>query len=49
MAQFFIKRPVFAWVVALFIILFEIIAIPKLPVARYGELRTVAMMTVSKE
>jgi len=35
MAQFFIKRPVFAWVVALFIILFGIIAIPKLPVARY--------------
>jgi len=35
MAQFFIKRPVFAWVVALFIILFGSIAIPKLPVARY--------------
>lgn len=35
MAQFFIRRPVFAWVVALFIILFGIIAIPKLPVARY--------------
>ncbi|NIF21683.1 efflux RND transporter permease subunit [Candidatus Pantoea multigeneris] len=35
MAQFFIKRPVFAWVLALFIILFGVIAIPKLPVARY--------------
>lgn len=35
MAQFFIKRPIFAWVVALFIILFGVIAIPKLPIARY--------------
>lgn len=35
MAQFFIKRPVFAWVLALFIILFGAIAIPQLPVARY--------------
>jgi len=35
MPQFFIKRPVFAWVVALFIILFGVIAIPMLPIARY--------------
>ena len=35
MPQFFIKRPVFAWVVALFIILFGLIALPKLPIARY--------------
>lgn len=35
MPQFFIKRPVFAWVVALFIILFGLIAIPQLPIARY--------------
>lgn len=35
MAQFFINRPVFAWVIALFIILFGLIAIPNLPVARY--------------
>lgn len=35
MPQFFINRPVFAWVVAIFIVLFGILAIPKLPVARY--------------
>ena len=35
MPQFFIKRPVFAWVVALFIILLGAIALPNLPIARY--------------
>ncbi|HDR9482924.1 TPA: multidrug efflux RND transporter permease subunit [Burkholderia aenigmatica] len=35
MAEFFIRRPVFAWVIALFIILVGLIAIPQLPVARY--------------
>ncbi|WP_049279866.1 efflux RND transporter permease subunit, partial [Ralstonia solanacearum] len=35
MPQFFIQRPVFAWVIALFIILLGVIAIPKLPIARY--------------
>lgn len=35
MPQFFIRRPVFAWVIALFIILLGAIAIPKLPIARY--------------
>ena len=35
MAKFFIHRPVFAWVIALFIILFGVIAIPNLPIARY--------------
>ncbi|WP_175870075.1 efflux RND transporter permease subunit [Burkholderia sp. BCC0397] len=35
MAEFFIRRPVFAWVIALFIILMGLIAIPQLPVARY--------------
>ncbi|MCS3432920.1 efflux RND transporter permease subunit [Klebsiella sp. BIGb0407] len=35
MPQFFINRPVFAWVIAIFIVLFGILAIPKLPVARY--------------
>jgi multidrug efflux pump len=35
MPQFFIDRPVFAWVVAAFISLFGIIAIPQLPVARF--------------
>ena len=35
MPQFFIERPVFAWVVALFIVLAGVIAIPQLPVAQY--------------
>jgi multidrug efflux pump len=44
MPQFFINRPIFAWVVALFIILFGVIAIPLLPIARYP---SVAPPTVS--
>jgi len=35
MAQFFIGRPVFAWVIALFILLAGLLAIPQLPVAQY--------------
>jgi multidrug efflux pump len=35
MPQFFINRPVFAWVIALFIVLVGLIAIPQLPIARY--------------
>src|SRR5262245_11186971 len=35
MPHFFIDRPVFAWVVAIFIILGGVIAIPMLPVAQY--------------
>jgi len=44
MPQFFIQRPVFAWVLSLFIILFGVIAIPMLPIARYP---SVAPPTVS--
>ncbi|WP_038182421.1 efflux RND transporter permease subunit [Vibrio rhizosphaerae] len=44
MAQFFIQRPIFAWVIALFIILFGCLAIPELPIARYP---SVAPPTVS--
>ncbi|MET0970094.1 MAG: efflux RND transporter permease subunit, partial [Tardiphaga sp.] len=35
MPSFFIDRPIFAWVVALFICLFGVIAIPQLPIAQY--------------
>jgi multidrug efflux pump len=35
MARFFIDRPIFAWVIALFILVFGAIAITKLPVAQY--------------
>ncbi len=44
MPQFFINRPVFAWVIALFIVLLGVIAIPQLPVERYPN---VAPLTVS--
>lgn len=35
MAQFFISRPIFAWVVAIFIMIAGLLAIPMLPVAQY--------------
>ncbi|MEJ6007591.1 efflux RND transporter permease subunit [Paucibacter sp. AS339] len=35
MARFFIDRPVFAWVIALFILVFGAVAITKLPIAQY--------------
>ncbi len=35
MAHFFIARPIFAWVVAIFIMLAGLLAIPNLPVAQY--------------
>ena len=38
MSQFFIDRPVFAWVIAIFIALAGIVAIPQLPVARFPDI-----------
>ncbi len=35
MPQFFIERPVFAWVIAIFIVLAGLAAIPQLPVSRF--------------
>ncbi|MGN2457639.1 multidrug efflux RND transporter permease subunit [Klebsiella electrica] len=35
MPHFFIDRPIFAWVIALFIVLAGILSIPRLPVAQY--------------
>lgn len=37
MPQFFIDRPIFAWVVALFILLAGILAIPNMPVSQYPD------------
>ncbi len=37
MPQFFIGRPIFAWVVSLFIILAGVLAIPNLPIAQFPE------------
>lgn len=38
MSQFFITRPVFAWVIAIFIALAGVFAIPQLPVARFPDI-----------
>ncbi len=43
MSRFFINRPVFAWVIALFIILIGVIAIPQLPVSRYPPVAPVSV------
>ncbi|MVW80253.1 efflux RND transporter permease subunit [Bordetella sp. 02P26C-1] len=37
MPQFFIERPIFAWVVALFILMAGMLAIPNMPVAQYPD------------
>ena len=34
MSRFFIDRPIFAWVIALFILVFGAVAITQLPVAQ---------------
>lgn len=38
MSQFYIDRPIFAWVIAIFIALSGIVAIPQLPVARFPDI-----------
>ena len=38
MAKFFVDRPVFAWVIALFILLAGILAIPNLPISQYPQI-----------
>ena len=35
MSRFFIDRPIFAWVIALVVMLFGVISISRLPVSRY--------------
>ena len=35
MAKFFIDRPIFAWVIALFIMVLGAVSITKLPVSQY--------------
>ncbi len=38
MAKFFIDRPIFAWVIALFILLAGVLSIPNLPVSQYPQI-----------
>ncbi len=47
MSQFFIRRPVFAWVIAIFIILFGVLSIPKLPIARFPSVPPQVNITAS--
>ena len=35
MAKFFIERPIFAWVIAIFIMVAGAVSITKLPIAQY--------------
>ena len=35
MAKFFIERPIFAWVIALFILVLGSVAVTQLPIAQY--------------
>lgn len=37
MARFFIDRPIFAWVVAIFIIIFGAVSVTRLPIAQYPQ------------
>jgi len=37
MPQFFISRPIFAWVIAILIMLAGLISLPQLPIAQYPE------------
>ncbi|MDR1010639.1 MAG: efflux RND transporter permease subunit, partial [Opitutaceae bacterium] len=48
MAKFFIDRPVFAWVIAIFMMLAGLLAISRLPVSQYPEISppTVSVSTV---
>jgi len=43
MPQFFIDRPIFAWVVALFISLIGVLAIPNMPVSQYPDVAPAAI------
>ncbi len=38
LSRFFIERPIFAWVVALIIMLFGIVSITRLPVSQYPDI-----------
>ena len=38
MSRFFIDRPIFAWVIAIAIMLAGILAIPNLPIAQYPDI-----------
>ena len=37
LAKFFINRPIFAWVIAIFIVLAGVLALRKMPVAQYPQ------------
>lgn len=47
MAKFFIDRPVFAWVIALFILLAGALAIPNLPISQYPSIAPPTIIVTS--
>ena len=47
LSQFFIERPVFAWVIAIVIVMFGIIAINTLPVTQYPTIAPPSLKTRS--
>ena len=47
MAKFFIDRPVFAWVIALFILLAGVLSIPNLPVSQYPQIAPPSIVVTS--
>ena len=47
MASFFIDRPIFAWVIALFILVLGGVAIKQLPIAQYPTVAPPSITTLS--
>ena len=48
MAQFFIDRPIFAWVIALFILVLGGVAITQLPVAQYPPVAPPSIVVIGR-
>src|SRR5690349_8801644 len=44
MAQFFINRPIFAWVIALFILVMGAVSITQLPISQYPQVAPPAIV-----
>lgn len=47
MAKFFIDRPIFAWVIALFILLAGVLSIPNLPISQYPQIAPPTIIVTS--
>ena len=47
MAQFFINRPIFAWVIALFILVMGGVAMTQLPIAQYPQVTPIQIQVTA--